>query len=478
MKTVLNRFTRCIAILCILTYSVYVNAAEVEIKINDFAYGMEIQTKNKQAIQASLLPAHFYENIRNPTLSDFRVFDARGQVMPAYIKKPNIDTSKSETKILDFYPIHAPKGKNLDALSLSLDRDNSKLSVVIDDAQQTEDQGKLIAYIIENNQDIYLESLNFEWSKPETGFIRNVRLEQSSDLIHWSTLKNQTSLARLQHQNRTIGNNTIHVRINTKQFLRLSWNTNNTEFVITKVSANYKQKSQKNVGERPSLKPILQRISDTTQLPIGAQRQSVYAFTLPGYFPVNEIEINSTLDNYHFQARLLSRRSSEPKNEKQHRWVEHGKIEQYHLAMDDQVLKSVPQDLRNIKRNEWLLAFIEPQKVDIPPEVKMTWQPEYLVFLAKGKSPYTLAYGNPTIRGNKANISEVINQLSENEWQSINSRLNPLIEPKELGGPQKLLPPPAAKPWRTIILWVALVLGVLAMGWMAFRLIKDTKTKV
>lgn len=484
MKYALKVFTTWITYTFLLGGNPYVfaenvgDAVNTGITKNDFAYGIEITTKNNQAIQASVLPAHFYEHLRNSTLSDYRVFDSRGEIMPSLIKNPNINTSKTETKPLNFYPIHAPLDKELDSLSLSLDREKNKLSVLIDDTNKTEEKSRLIAYIIENSERTAIDKLNFEWLKPETGFIKNIHLEHSSDLITWSNLKRDGSLSRLQHKNQMIGNNSIKINTKTKQYIRLSWDTSNTDFIISNVSANYKQKSQKSLVKKYSVQAILESAQDSAQPSTLNLNQSAFTFTLPGAYPINNIELNSALDNYSFQTQVFSRLSFTTTIEKPNRWRDQGKMDQYHLVMDDQVLQSEPKNLWNIKRNEWLLSFIEPRNVKSPPEVTVTWQPEYLVFLAQGKSPYTLAYGNPTIQKRKSSISQMIGKLTQDEWQNITKRLNPLTIPKELGGPGMLIEPAATKPWRIIMLWAALVLGVLAMGWMVFRLIKDTKIGV
>jgi hypothetical protein len=42
-----------------------------------------------------------------------------------------------------------------------------------------------------------------------------------------------------------------------------------------------------------------------------------------------------------------------------------------------------------------------------------------------------------------------------------------------LGGPDRLVEVPAPVDWRTIVLWAVLLLGVAAVGAMAYRLLRN-----
>ena len=48
-------------------------------------------------------------------------------------------------------------------------------------------------------------------------------------------------------------------------------------------------------------------------------------------------------------------------------------------------------------------------------------------------------------------------------------------EPREAGGPDRLLPPAPPKPWRAWIMWAALIAGVATLGTLAWNLARQMR---
>jgi hypothetical protein len=113
------------------------------------------------------------------------------------------------------------------------------------------------------------------------------------------------------------------------------------------------------------------------------------------------------------------------------------------------------------------------------------WVPHRLVFVARGRAPFTLAYGNrdavpsshsmdTLIRGYRQNAassgleSVKMTQVASVPPTRLKSR--DLQLPSALGGAVIALDSVAIK---KIILWSGLVVAVLLLGWMAWRLIRQ-----
>ena len=111
---------------------------------------------------------------------------------------------------------------------------------------------------------------------------------------------------------------------------------------------------------------------------------------------------------------------------------------------------------------------------DLPLEIVLEFQQEVLRVAARGVPPYLLAAGTLVEgAGPDATLASVWATLDGSAASVPRATLG---ERRELGGPDALV---AAWrfPWRTVLLWVVLIGGVLVVGAMAVRLAQEMRSQ-
>jgi len=458
-----------------LTYDVLANnSGEVLVK-SDFAYGVEFSPNNKQALQALTLSEHFYQNTVNPNGGDFRIFDANGQEMPFTIKTAHVNIKDIKKNKLEFYPVYGKTEADLNALSFSLEKENISLLINDQKSEQTNDTS-LLGYIIDTGELENIVGFSFDWSKPEVGFIDDIVIEQSDDLISWSSILNKASLSRLNHLGSVIGNDRLMLSSrNTERYLRMTWGADTKEFLLKSVISESQVLFDALSNQQKSMVLTLDKVDSSTDLPSNTFADNSYLLSVGGTLPVTGLEFVDVNENYFFRADLFALSNGYEAGKRNQFWKNRGDINQYHLHVGQKQIKSDATTFDPIKYPVWLFSFNEPRAFNTsgPPRVKVTWLPEKLLFIAKGEAPYTLAYGNPGVQKARHDLSSIVGQLNSQEWVKILAQAADLSTPAMLGGEAKLQAPKTGFPWKTICLWLVLVLGVGVLARMCWILFKQ-----
>jgi len=106
------------------------------------------------------------------------------------------------------------------------------------------------------------------------------------------------------------------------------------------------------------------------------------------------------------------------------------------------------------------------------PRLKIGWLPDEVVFLKQESAPYLLVYGQAGLAGKQWPLRDLLSRLgADTDLDAI--ALSAVGAPETLGGPDRLVAPPEPIDWRTIILWLVLVIGVGVVGVLAYRLVKS-----
>ncbi len=104
----------------------------------------------------------------------------------------------------------------------------------------------------------------------------------------------------------------------------------------------------------------------------------------------------------------------------------------------------------------------------------MGWRPDELVFLHRGPEPLVFAYGRGGLAGNPWPMAELLAQIDgDADLDQLPTVL--LSAPNTLGGPAMRQPKPDPVDWRTVVLWSALLLGVVVVAAFAYRLVKASE---
>ena len=441
---------------------------------DDFAYGMDVQEGDSHAFQAFYLPDHYYKTTTRKDGLDLRVFNVEGESLPFSISTDNVESRQTFSHALPLFPVFGKSADQLKGLALRIDRNTGGTVIDINESAKEIPGEKVIAYVIDNSYSLddetkgRLAELAFDWEQPEYGFVSDITLESSDDLKNWRHLSGGESLSRLAYEGEVIGRQAIAFAGKAGRFIRMTWKEGE-DFKLTGVTAHYQWSQTERELHWQEYHGLI-KVEDAEQdkLEYGA-----YRFSVTGRAPVQRFTFRFDDDNAFYRGQLYSRMDNDSK------WVSRGHFLQYRLKLKGGVVESDALILPSARDGEWLIKFDTPStfKEGRLPVIRLGWYPERLIFLAQGKPPYTLAYGNPRVEPAHTELASLLKSLDDDEREEVTESLATLGEVRELGGVSRLQPEPEKFPWRKVVLWLVLIIGVLVMAKMAVSLFRQMDSK-
>ena len=107
--------------------------------------------------------------------------------------------------------------------------------------------------------------------------------------------------------------------------------------------------------------------------------------------------------------------------------------------------------------------------------MKLAWQPQQLVFIARGQSPYRLVWGSAQVKPVVINASQLLPVTTKpNHIGNANLLSQAILLSDTMHSINKKALEPKSKEinWRHWILWIALIAAALMLIWMAVGLMK------
>lgn len=108
-----------------------------------------------------------------------------------------------------------------------------------------------------------------------------------------------------------------------------------------------------------------------------------------------------------------------------------------------------------------------------PPKLTLSWQGEYLMFLAQGKPPFRLVAGNARPFQTPPQVDNLLAEIAKtmgSDWVPPEATLSPQVT---LAGDRAREPRISGEQWTRRLLWTLLVTGVVAVGIMVMRLLRE-----
>jgi len=139
-----------------------------------------------------------------------------------------------------------------------------------------------------------------------------------------------------------------------------------------------------------------------------------------------------------------------------------------HNLVGDGVRISEPLKLpRNHFSEIWFTLADKPEQT---PSVELLYPQRELVFLADGKAPYTLAWGNHEVLTPPPSLRGLVDTDLARAGETATAVT--LLAIEEAGGAARLAPE-AEIPWRRWLLWGLLILAAIVTGRMAMKLYRE-----
>ena len=440
----------------------------------DFAYGVTLEVDGKEALYEVTLPAATYRGVVRADLADVRVFNGAGEVVPhAWRPRRTAGTEAVASVALTLFPLKAEAGASLDGISIQVRRGpGGRSSVDVTSTSAGARKGaeqRTVGYFVDLTAlDRALRAIEFEWQPVPDGFAGKLRVDASDDLGSWRTLVAAAPLVNLEVAGQRLQQKRVELPQHKVKYLRLSWLPQGTGAASPElVSAS---------GE--PVEKTVEAVREWAQAePAKGEKPGEYLFDLRGRHPVDRVRLHLPEPNTVTQVELLARDKSEQP------WRPFGRGVAYRLRRDGNEITSPELSVGVTTGRYWLLR-VDQRGGGVgsgAPKLEAGWVPHTLVFAARGEPPFQLAYGNrdakpagyaieTLIPGYRDAGGSQIRAARTGPQQTTNVSSARALEQQELGGESRLK---EAIDWKRWSLWGALVLGVLILGAMAWRLVRQ-----
>lgn len=426
----------------------------------DFAYGYSIDTPEAAAIYELALPEAVYSGVVRDDLGDVAVFNAAGETVPhAFRRAIQPVPVTPDPVMLPLFPLYQSQPDIPQQLSLKLQSDFHGTLVELD-AGRVNTNDAVVAYVLDTGTlEEPIERLVLDWNSPQDNLITHVNVQTSDDLSHWRTLTSAAALAQLDYAGNRLAQNHIELGAKQEKYLKISWPAGVKGATLIAVRGEFAARDGAHQGLRNT---YTGRQADTPQ-------STGFEYEVAGYFPIEEVNLELTLANSLLQGAIYSR--SKPEQ----RWRLRYRGLFYRLEFPQAELTNSMITLSATSDRYWRVEYDKTRSSlgsDIP-ALQVGWKPHRLVFLARGDSPFTLAYGSARTQAKQAPVISLLDDIRKamDTLPVKSAQLGPAIT----GSPDKLLPAPPPLPWKTWLLWASLLTGVLVLGILAWRLQRQIK---
>jgi len=428
-----------------------------------FAYGISIRADAKEALYRLELPRAVYRGAVRRDLGDLRVFNGAAEVVPhAFRPRATTEVQKREPVALPFFPLYGEDAKQLNGLSLRVERRPSGTIIKLDERSGKQVSKKLLAYLVDAAalRDP-VRALELE-IRSGAAYAANVSVEASDDLSSWRTVAAQAPLLSLQHGGAKLEQRRIEFPSRKAKYLRISW---------TGMPAGAELGALR--AERGDARIDVARQWETVAGHPVADKAGDYSFDTQGVFPADRVRFELPQVNTVVQVQLFSRaRNDAP-------WQSVSRATAYRLRREGAEVANPDLTISENADRYWLLRA--DQKGGGlgagEPKLLLGWIPNEIVWVARGEPPFTLAYGSRDAKPSAYAIESLVpGYRSDSELDAKVASTEPAASvksveadaPTVLGGQRALEERVDVKRWT---LWAALALGVAFLGWMAWRLL-------
>ena len=420
-----------------------------ELAPEDFAYGMTITTPTAATAYRVAIPFVVYQKTAREDLRDLRVFNAAGEVVPyELMPPPALPVEQPQGVSLPLFPLRGDSRVTLNGMHVTIQ--SLGTAVNVEAAGRAAEPNAIKGYIIDARAlNFPLSVLRLQWQEQAPEFSGTVRLDSSDDLGSWQTARGDAPVVNLQSANAQLVRCNVAIATPTKaKFWRLTWVGPSAPFELTSVTGY------------PNHERGVERSSVTVAGSSMDDKHREFSFDLGAKLPVNQINIELPESNSVNKIQLLSR--AHPTDA----WRPVTAGDFYRIKNGSSEGHNEPIAIARNSDRYWLARMEQPGAPRSGmPNLVATWSTEDVVFLARGKGPFTLAYGNGGAGAATATLNSLLAGITVVRAELGASR--------SLGGERRLAAPARVVPWKMTVLWSVLVIGVLLLAWMSYRLSRE-----
>ncbi len=441
-----------------LVVSLAVPAHAQDPRKDDFAYGIAVRPSIEAPLYRVRLPLTVYRSVTRSDLGDLRVFNAGGALVPHELWSPP-DEEEVERRVVAarVFPLLEATPAELSAVRVQIESGVERTLVSLEPG--TAPAG-VVAYVMDPGSidpAYVVERLVLHWDEPSDrkgGFVRKLRVEESGDLSSWRTVTSAV-VADLRRDGERLLRNEIPVSSRVARYLRLTSHEGPIPMTLTRVDLNLSSRTE-----------IVEAV--WLEIPALRSEEEGLLFETPGPVLVEQVDVLPSERNTWAEVQLFSRSDAKAP------WVRRAGASVYRFEVEGDELAETRLEVRGTRDRYWKLTTDEGLGVfgGSLPALRVGYRPDDVVFVARGESPFEIAYGSSRV-GPPRQANESLRALASSE----DERLLPMTdvslgEPRTLAG-ESALREPLIPDWKRFVLWSVLGAASLALLLTARAALRD-----
>jgi hypothetical protein len=408
------------------------------------------------------VPDAAYRGASRRDLGDLRVFNAAGEAVPYAFAPREAEPPTPTVQPVSYFPLYGDGERGIGNTGVRVERtpQGTVVNVSVTDAVPAA-RRKLIGYLLDASElKAPQEALLLAWQARE-GFSGRVRVEGSEDLKSWHALAANAPILFLEHAGARLERNRVELSGARSKYLRLAFDGVAPDFRLKEVRVELRPQTTEPAREWVSLPAAPGKTPG--ELLVDTQ----------AHFPVDRLRLVLPQTNTVAQIQLATReRAEEP-------WRHAGSATAYRLTREGAELASPDIRVSTNPDRYWRILVDQKGGGFGAGEVRLElgWLPHEVLFAARGAGPFTVGYGNTSAKPGSVPLAAVLPQ-----GEKLAPGTARVVEVTGRAAPSASLFSDPARFFRGLaedrqvkkgILWVVLLAGVLMLGWMAQRLLRE-----
>jgi hypothetical protein len=435
-------------------------ASAAPFRAQDYAFAATLDIHDPGPVYAATLPLEVYRSVTRADLSDVCIVNAAGELVPFALRRPEPARSEPADLVpLNLFPVQGTSEASGEALRLRLRAGETSLD--IDRPAAATSTEHPTSYLVDaRSLKTPITEVRIEWGSSAAPFSARLSIDASEDLEHWRPVSTGTELVSLHYAGQDFVRDTVSIAPTQASFLRLVWNDVAIAPVITQVGARPQ-------GDEAPVQKLSYAVAGTP-----TDQEGEFEFDLGARIPAERVTLllpeRNSVANVEFLLPVPETRNW--------RGVVAGQV--YDLGVPGSSdLVNPPLPVASPAEQRWRVR-IGKAGGGIGhgvPRLEVSWTPSEVLFLARGNGPYQLLYGNAAATALSLDPGALLNPIGTSDPARRRFVPNPatLEATHVLGGVQRLRPVTPTPDWKRWILWAVLVMGVAALGSMAWKLSKS-----
>ncbi len=420
----------------------------------DFTHHVPLSVSGNGPWYRLELPLAVQLNARQADLGDVRVFNAAGEPQAYALSRQSSQRTESRNVAdVKWFPLYAADTQeSLPGVVMKTTTEGTLVEIKPSSADKPGKQ-VLRGWVLDASAiKAPLQQLSLDWSREQEGFQR-FSIEASDDLQRWEPW-GEGQVARLSFADERVEQHDVSLPGRSARYLRLVWKGQAAPLLTSAklVSATRSSLPMPLVWSQPLAGTRLKAGEYSWQLPTGLSVERLRI----------ELKQPNTLAPVTLAGRSDAKQLWQPLNNGLlYRLTQNGQdVVQDELQLPGQVVTELK--LQVDERGGGLGADA--------PALRFAVRATQLVFLARGEPPFSLALGNASVKAASLPLSTLIPDYSA-------ERLITLGQAKVVGDVAVASPVVVAAVedgpnWKKLGLWAVLLLGVAALGAMAYSLLR------